>query len=129
MGRVVTIYLSDDEVKELKDFCDENQCTQYSALKTAVKQLLSGSVQTDKQVPQEIVEEPHEDVILGKEAEGSLEQIDENLISIERPETTGTPFFLSPSQERLLFWVGLLLMPTLVLVSGILAFRLRRKHR
>ena len=53
----------------------------------------------------------------------------ENLISIERPKTAGTPFFLSPSQERLLFWVGLLLMPLLVLASGIAVFQLRRKHR
>jgi ABC-type uncharacterized transport system involved in gliding motility auxiliary subunit len=53
----------------------------------------------------------------------------ENLISIERPKTAGTPFFLSPSQERLLFWVGLLLMPVVVLASGIAVFRLRRKHR
>ena len=53
----------------------------------------------------------------------------ENLISIERPKTAGTPFFLSPSQERLLFWVGLLLMPMVVLASGIAVFRLRRKHR
>ena len=41
MGKIVTIYLTDDEARELKTFCDENQCTQYSALKTAVKQLLS----------------------------------------------------------------------------------------
>ena len=30
MGKIVTIYLSDDEARELKSFCDENQCTQYS---------------------------------------------------------------------------------------------------
>lgn len=53
----------------------------------------------------------------------------ENLISIERPKTTGSPLFLSPSQERLLFWVGLLLMPMVVLTSGIAVFWLRRKHR
>ena len=53
----------------------------------------------------------------------------ENLISIERPKTAGTPFFLSPAQERLLFWVGLLLMPMVVLAAGIAVFRLRRKHR
>jgi len=40
MGKVVTLYLSDEETRHLKDFCDENQCTQYSALKTAVRQLI-----------------------------------------------------------------------------------------
>jgi hypothetical protein len=40
MGKVITVYLSDEETRHLKDFCDENQCTQYSALKTAVRQLL-----------------------------------------------------------------------------------------
>ena len=40
MGKVVTIYLSVEEASSLKGFCDENRCTQYSALKTAVKQLL-----------------------------------------------------------------------------------------
>jgi hypothetical protein len=85
MGKIVTIYLSDDEARNLKDFCDENQCTQYSALKTAVKQLLSGPVQTEKEVPQEIVEEPHEDVILDEEAEESLERVDENPVSLEDP--------------------------------------------
>lgn len=44
IGKVVTIYLSDEEAQDLKNFCDENQCTQYSALKTAVKQLLHKSL-------------------------------------------------------------------------------------
>jgi hypothetical protein len=51
MGKIVTIYLSDRESSELKAFCDENQCTQYSALKTAVRELLSK--------PTKIVEETH----------------------------------------------------------------------
>jgi hypothetical protein len=46
MGKIVTIYLSDRESSELKAFCDENQCTQYSALKTAVRVLLSRSPTT-----------------------------------------------------------------------------------
>lgn len=46
MGKVVTIYLSDEEASDLKGFCDENQCTQYSALKTAVKQLLYRPVES-----------------------------------------------------------------------------------
>jgi hypothetical protein len=35
MGKIVTIYLSDDEASKLREFCDGNRCTQYSALKTA----------------------------------------------------------------------------------------------
>ena len=48
MGKIVTVYLSDDEVKDLKTFCDDNRCTQYSALKTAVKELLSKPVKQAK---------------------------------------------------------------------------------
>jgi len=53
----------------------------------------------------------------------------ENLITVERPKTSGTPLTLSRSQGQLLFWVGLLLMPAVVLASGLTVFRLRRKHR
>jgi len=53
----------------------------------------------------------------------------ENLITIERPETGAAPLTLSRSQSRLLFWVGLLLMPTVVLASGLIVYRMRRKHR
>jgi ABC-type uncharacterized transport system involved in gliding motility auxiliary subunit len=53
----------------------------------------------------------------------------ENLITVERPKTSGTPLTLSRSQSQLLFWVGLFLMPVLVLASGLAVFRLRRKHR
>jgi ABC-type uncharacterized transport system involved in gliding motility auxiliary subunit len=53
----------------------------------------------------------------------------ENLISIQRPRTAGAPLTLSKSQNRLLFWVGLLLMPALVVASGLAVFQLRRKHR
>ena len=31
MGKIVTIYLSDDEASKLREFCDGNRCTQYSA--------------------------------------------------------------------------------------------------
>ena len=52
MGKIVTVYLSDEEAKDLKTFCDDNRCTQYSALKTAVKELLSKPVKQvkDKQL-------------------------------------------------------------------------------
>jgi ABC-type uncharacterized transport system involved in gliding motility auxiliary subunit len=53
----------------------------------------------------------------------------ENLITVERPKTSGTPLTLSRSQSQLLFWVGLLLMPAVVMASGLTVFRLRRKHR
>jgi len=41
MGKLTSIYLTDDEAAKLKKFCDENQCTQYSALKTAIRELMS----------------------------------------------------------------------------------------
>jgi ABC-type uncharacterized transport system involved in gliding motility auxiliary subunit len=53
----------------------------------------------------------------------------ENLITVERPKTAGTPLTLTRSQSQLLFWVGLLLMPAVVLASGLTVLRLRRKHR
>jgi hypothetical protein len=62
MGKVVTIYLSDEETRQLKDFCDENQCTQYSALKTAVRQLLYRpleSIEEDDSLT--YTETPHEE--------------------------------------------------------------------
>jgi ABC-type uncharacterized transport system involved in gliding motility auxiliary subunit len=53
----------------------------------------------------------------------------ENLITIERPNTGAAPLTLSRSQSRLLFWVGLLLMPAVVLASGLTVYRMRKKHR
>ena len=41
MGKITSIYLTDEEAAELKRFCEENQCTQYSALKTAMRELVS----------------------------------------------------------------------------------------
>ena len=41
MGKVTTIYLTDEEVIELKKFCEDNNCTQYSAIKTALREILS----------------------------------------------------------------------------------------
>ena len=35
------MYLTDEEHEKLKKFCEENQCTQYSALKTALRELVS----------------------------------------------------------------------------------------
>lgn len=52
MGKLTSIYLTGKEATELKKFCNENQCTQYSALKTALRELLSNPVKKT-----EIVEE------------------------------------------------------------------------
>ena len=40
MGKITSIYLTDGEAKQLEKFCEENQCTQYSALKAALRELL-----------------------------------------------------------------------------------------
>jgi ABC-type uncharacterized transport system involved in gliding motility auxiliary subunit len=53
----------------------------------------------------------------------------ENLITIERTKTRSTPLTLNRAQSQLLFWVGLVLMPAVVLCSGLVVFRLRRKYR
>lgn len=48
--------MTDGERVELEKFCDENKCTQYSALKTALRELLSGRVKETKEkivIPQE----------------------------------------------------------------------------
>ncbi len=49
MGKITSIYLTDEEVAELKKFCSENQCSQYSVLKTALKELLSKSLKTTRE--------------------------------------------------------------------------------
>jgi ABC-type uncharacterized transport system involved in gliding motility auxiliary subunit len=53
----------------------------------------------------------------------------QDLMSIERPEPETMPLTLSRSQGRLLFWVGLFLMPAVVLGIGLTVFQVRRKHR
>jgi Holliday junction resolvase len=40
MGKMTSIYLTDEEAAELKKFCSENQCTLYSAVKTAIRELV-----------------------------------------------------------------------------------------
>ena len=81
VGKVVTIYLSDEEARDLKGFCDENRCTQYSALKTAVKQLLYRPVESafeDTWVEDTSNDEDQEeDTELGEETE-EIEEIEEN---------------------------------------------------
>jgi Holliday junction resolvase len=57
MAKIVTIYLSNEEAKELQEFCNENQCTQYSALKTAVKELLSKPMYLEEEILEKDAEE------------------------------------------------------------------------
>jgi hypothetical protein len=47
MGKITSIYLTDEEATKLKRFCDENQCTQYSALKTAVRELVTKPIKEE----------------------------------------------------------------------------------
>ena len=41
MGKIVTIYLTDEETTGLRRFCEENACSQYTAIKTGLRELLS----------------------------------------------------------------------------------------
>ena len=44
LGKMVSIYLTDKEADDLKRFCEDNNCTQYSAVKTAIRELLVRSI-------------------------------------------------------------------------------------
>ena len=44
MGKVTSIYLTDEEAAMLKEFCSANGCTQYTAIKTALRDMLAGSI-------------------------------------------------------------------------------------
>ena len=48
MGKITSIYLTENEAKQLEKFCEENQCTQYSALKTALRELLSTPIKEEE---------------------------------------------------------------------------------
>ena len=87
MGKIVTIYLSDEEARELKEFCDENQCTQYSALKAAVKQILSKPTQREEEdVPEDIIDETQEEnVVIDEVVEESIEEHAEDEGTAEDP--------------------------------------------
>ena len=64
MGKITSIYLTDGEAKKLEKFCEENQCTQYSVLKTAVRELLSkpiGEPEEESPITQEIIPQDYED--------------------------------------------------------------------
>ena len=57
LGKMVSLYLSDREARDLRAFCDENQCTQYNALKTAVNNLLYQPKIIEEKDYQEPIEE------------------------------------------------------------------------
>lgn len=44
MGKMISVYLTDEEAKQLQKFCQDNQCTQYSTVKTAIRELTTRSV-------------------------------------------------------------------------------------
>ena len=44
LGKMVSIYLTDKEADDLKRFCEDHNCTQYSAVKTAIRELLLRSI-------------------------------------------------------------------------------------
>lgn len=48
MGKITSIYLTENEAKQLEKFCEENQCTQYSALKTALRELLLTPIEEEE---------------------------------------------------------------------------------
>ena len=90
MGKIVTIYLSDDEARDLKEFCDESQCTQYSALKTAVRQMLYRPVQSEEDEPQEIEEEPEETLEESTEESIIVEEALEEILEKPKEEPPRT---------------------------------------
>ena len=65
MGKITSIYLTDEESKELQKFCEENQCTQYNALKTALRELLFKPDDIDEK-QSETKEESNDEVTIAK---------------------------------------------------------------
>jgi len=60
MGKIVTVYLTDEEASELKKFCEENQCSQYSVMKTALKEILFKPMKETSEEPSYTEEETSE---------------------------------------------------------------------
>ena len=50
MGKMVSIYFTDREADDLRRFCEDHSCTQYSAVKTALRELLLKPVGGKQQV-------------------------------------------------------------------------------
>lgn len=68
MGKLATIYLSDEEARTLTRFCEENRCTQYSAIKIAIRELTAERAKSNT------------------EKTTKTEQTDENLPIKQQPE-------------------------------------------
>ena len=105
MGKIVTIYLSDGEARDLKEFCDENQCTQYSALKTAVRQILSKPIQQDEEhIEEEILDDPQEDTPLYEDVEDETIKEPDEAMNETPPMTSSADslfrLFLQRARER-----------------------------
>jgi ABC-type uncharacterized transport system involved in gliding motility auxiliary subunit len=54
---------------------------------------------------------------------------DENLITIERKESQGRPLLLTQNQFYLLVWMVLVVVPLIVILSGLVVYRVRRSQR
>jgi ABC-type uncharacterized transport system involved in gliding motility auxiliary subunit len=54
---------------------------------------------------------------------------EENLITIEARKKTGRPLLLTQSQAGMFFWTCLVLVPLLVLMTGLGVYRVRRSQR
>ena len=90
MGKMTSIYLTDEEVAELKKFCNENQCTQYSALKTALRELLCKPIKEteekssfERETLQESEEEAEEITRNEKTSSQSLQKLLKHLQSVK----------------------------------------------
>lgn len=78
MGKITSIYLTDEEAAELKKFCEENQCTQYSALKAVLRELLSKPMKEKEEsttIPQERATTPEYEVMEKTEENKQREEI------------------------------------------------------
>jgi len=54
---------------------------------------------------------------------------EENLITIEPRRREGQPLILTRVQGQLVFWTSMVLVPLMVLLSGLLVYRVRRMQR
>ena len=68
------MYLTDGEARELQSFCEENTCTQYSALKMAVKELLHRETFERPDSEQEEEIEPEENLMENENQETNVEK-------------------------------------------------------
>ncbi len=54
---------------------------------------------------------------------------EESLITIDRKDRKGQPLVLTLNQERSIFWTSLVLVPCLILMIGVVVYRVRRAQR